>query len=173
MYTILFQSRLIESLSDTSQIEQYYGTDDATTAFIFPSSLLGYLIATTLVAPIRRRLGLRGIAIVSPLLRIFAALIIASGPAFAILLSVNALLGLGSGLTDMAWNNWASNMTRPNVAQGLLHGSFSVGCIAGPAVAVAVLSSHSWYILYMIIVSSDSALLSAYLRFLHRRRCVA
>ena len=100
-----------------SQIEQYYGTDDATTAFIFPSSLFGYLLATFLVEPLRTRLGLRGIAVLSPLLRIATALVIATGPPFSILLAINVVFGLGSGLADMAWNNVSKTMrkrmTRP------------------------------------------------------------
>jgi hypothetical protein len=53
----------------------------------------------------RTRVGLRGIAVVSPLLRIAAALTIAAGPPFPVLLAINVVFSLGSGLTDMAWNN--------------------------------------------------------------------
>jgi MFS family permease len=120
---------------------------------MFPAGLLGYLTAVTLVEPIRSRLGRRGIAVIAPILRISAALVVATRPTFAILLAVNAVYGMGSGLTDISWNNWASCLSQPNLAQGLLHGSFSVGCILGPAIAVALLKIYPWNAFYLFLVS--------------------
>ena len=120
---------------------------------MFPAGLLGYLIAITLVEPIRSHLGRRGIAVIAPVLRISAALVVATKPTFAVLLAINALYGIGTGLTDITWNNWASALSQPNLAQGLLHGSFSFGCILGPIVAVALLKVYPWNAFYFFVVS--------------------
>lgn len=119
--------------------------------------MLGYLLATATVQSISERFGLRAIAIVSPFLRLAAALVFMISPSFGILLVTYACFGYGTGLTDTAWNAWASRMSRPNVAQGLLHGSFSLGCVLGPVIAVAILKHYAWNICYSVIVSVDSA----------------
>ena len=120
---------------------------------MFPASIIGYLVATATVQPISSRLGLRGIAVLSPALRLVAALVLMIGPAFPIILVTSVFFGYGTGLTDISWNAWASRMAQPNIAQGLLHGSFSVGCVLGPIISVTVLREHMWYMLYSVIVS--------------------
>ena len=117
--------------------------------------MLGYLLAAATVPGISVRFGLRTIAVLSPVLRIAAALVLTISPPFGILLLAYAFFGYGTGLTDTAWNAWASRMSRPNVAQGLLHGSFSVGCVLGPVIAVATLKNHAWNTVYSVIVSAD------------------
>ena len=119
--------------------------------------MLGYLLATATVQNISVRFGLRAIAIVSPLLRLAAALVLTISPSFGILLVTYACFGYGTGLTDTSWNAWASRMSRPNVAQGLLHGSFSLGCVLGPVIAVALLKGYSWNKFYSVVVSVDYA----------------
>lgn len=141
--------------SDRQQLERDYATKDATTAFIFPAGLLGYLVATAVVGVIRSHHGHRGIAVLAPLTRIVAALLIASRPAFVALLICFSLFSFGSGLTDIAWNNLASRMGRPNVAQGLLHGSFSVGCILGPMFAIKLVQHRDWNLVYFFIVCQE------------------
>lgn len=107
-----------------SQIEKHYGINDATVAFIFPAGVLGYLCATASVSASSSRYGQRGVAICTPVVRLLAALLLVMSPPFGIVLLAYVLLGLGTGLTDTAWNTWASSMPRPNVYQGVLHGSF-------------------------------------------------
>jgi MFS family permease len=90
---------------------------------------------------------------VSSASRVLFALILSSAPAFPLLLVSFAGLGYGTGLTDTAWNSWASSTSKPNVIQGILHGSFSVGCVAGPALATIVLRKSAWPLLYGLLVS--------------------
>lgn len=49
---------------------------------------------------------MRGIAVITPVLRLLATLLIAIGPPFGALIAIYAVFSLGSGLTDIAWNNW-------------------------------------------------------------------
>jgi hypothetical protein len=66
------------------------------------------------------------------------------------------VFGYGTGLTDTAWNAWASGMSRPNVVQGILHGSFSVGCVIGPVLASLILRGSAWPLLYGVLVRNPN-----------------
>lgn len=120
--------------------------------------MVGYLLSTVTVQSITSHFGLRAIAVASPLLCLVSALVLTTGPAFAVLLIAYVFFGYGTGLTDVSWNAWASRMARPNVVQGLLHGSFSIGCILGPGIVVAILEKHRWNSFYLVIVSHIYAL---------------
>jgi fucose permease len=114
----------------------------------------GYLVATASTNYIQLRKGRRGIAIVSSASRIAFALLLSSAPAFPFFLAGFVVFGYGTGLTDTAWNAWASGMSRPNVVQGILHGSFSVGCVVGPMLASLILRRSAWPLLYGVLVRS-------------------
>jgi predicted MFS family arabinose efflux permease len=121
---------------------------------VFPAGVFGYLIATATTDRIQSSKGRCGIAIVSSASRLFFAFVLSRTPAFPLLLISFAGFGYGTGLTDTAWNTWASSTSRPNVIQGVLHGSFSIGCVAGPALATIVLRRSAWQMLYSLLVSS-------------------
>jgi MFS family permease len=115
------------------------------------------LIATATTNRIQSSKGRRGIAIVSSASRLLFAFTLSRAPAFPLLLVSFAGFGYGTGLTDTAWNAWASSTSQPNVIQGILHGSFSVGCVAGPALATIVLRKSAWPVLYGLLVSRRHA----------------
>jgi fucose permease len=121
---------------------------------VFPAGVAGYLVATASTNYIQLRKGRRGIAIVSSASRIAFALLLSSAPAFPFFLAGFVVFGYGTGLTDTAWNAWASGMSRPNVVQGILHGSFSVGCVVGPMLASLILRRSAWPLLYGVLVRS-------------------
>ena len=124
---------------------------------MFPAGVSGYLIATATTNRIQLRNGRRGTSIVSSASRVLFAIILSSAPAFPFFLISFAGFGYGTGLTDTAWNTWASSTSQPNVIQGILHGSFSVGCVAGPALATVVLRKSAWPLFYRILVSDRYA----------------
>lgn len=103
-------------------------------------------------------MGRRGIAAISSASRLLACLVLSSCPPFPVFLAGFVGFGYGTGLTDTAWNAWASGMRRPNVVQGVLHGSFSAGCVAGPAIVTLVLRKSAWPLLYGILVSHHELL---------------
>lgn len=128
---------------------------------MFPAGVFGYLIATATTNRIQSRKGRRGISITSSAFRLLFALLLSSFPAFPFFLISFAGLGYGTGLTDTAWNAWASSTSQPNVIQGVLHGSFSVGCVAGPALATIVLRKSAWPLLYGLLVGLSLILFSS------------
>jgi fucose permease len=135
------------------QFERHYSINDAQAALVFPAGVFGYLIATATTERIQSRKGRRGIAVVSSASRVLFALLLSSAPTFPLFLFGFVGFGYGTGLTDTAWNSWASSTSQPNVIQGILHGSFSVGCVAGPALATIVLRKSAWPMLYGVLVS--------------------
>jgi MFS family permease len=135
------------------QFERHYSINDAQAALVFPAGVFGYLIATATTERIQSRKGRRGIAVVSSASRVLFALLLSSAPTFPLFLFGFVGFGYGTGLTDTAWNSWASSTSHPNVIQGILHGSFSVGCVAGPALATIVLRKSAWPMLYGVLVS--------------------
>lgn len=114
---------------------------------------MGYLLATSTAHRIQLRTGRRGIAAVSSASRLLFSVVLSRHPAFPFFLASFVGFGYGTGLTDTAWNSWAAGMSRPNVIQGILHGSFSAGCVAGPAIVTIVLRTSSWPLLYAMLVS--------------------
>jgi fucose permease len=143
------------------QFERHYSIDDAHAALVFPAGVAGYLVATASANYIQLRKGRRGIALVASASRIAFALLLSSAPAFPFFLAGFVIFGYGTGLTDTTWNAWASGMSRPNVVQGILHGSFSVGCVTGPVLASLVLRRSSWPLLYSVLVRYPDSNLKA------------
>lgn len=135
------------------KIEERYNVTDAEVAFIFPAGVLGYLFATSTVKTIDSRGGRRAIAVSSTVIRLVGAASLGLSPPFFVVLASFAFFGYGTGATDTAWNTWAGGMRRANVVQGILHGSFAVGCVLGPLVAVAITESSSWATFYRFLVS--------------------
>ena len=115
---------------------------------------MGYLCAAVVIHTIHSRLGWRGIAILSPVLRLTSVVILSTGPAYPMALTGYFGLGLGTGLSDSGFCAWAGNAPRTNVVQGLMHGSFSVGAVLGPLVATEVSKNgFEWYMFYRMMVS--------------------
>ena len=135
-------------------IERYYHQSDGPTAVIFVAQMAGYLCATALIQPIHLRFGRRGIALLSPLLRLVAASLLSTGAPFHLVLPVYSILGFGTALGDAGWCAWASGLPYANICQGMMHGSFSAGCIVGPMAVLAVLNKgFDWYGFYVFAVS--------------------
>lgn len=122
---------------------------------MFPAGVLGYVLATFTTPLIQTRKGRRGIAVISSACRLLFTVILSSQPIFPVFLISLTGLGYGTGLTGTAWSAWASSLPRPNVAQGILNGSFALGCVAGPAIVkFALWAGGSWCPFYGIFVST-------------------
>lgn len=136
------------------EIERFYHLGDGATASLFVVQTAGYVCATTLLQQIHLRFGRRGIALISPFLRLSAAAMLSTGPSFPVALLIYCLLGFGTGLADACWCTWASALPYNNVCQGMMHGAFSAGCVAGPVTALAIVKKgFGWYGFYAITVS--------------------
>jgi fucose permease len=140
-------------------IEEFYRLGDGATASIFVAHTLGYLCATTLIQSIHFRFGRRGIALLSPFIRLCASLLLATGPPFKFTLVIYGLFGFGVALVDIGWCTWATSLPYSNICQGMMHGSFSTGSIIGPLVATLVSKrGYDWNAFYVLAVSRSPLL---------------
>lgn len=133
-------------------IENYYNLNDTQASMIFPTAVVGYIFGTISLTRNLSRFGWRGMAITAPLLHLVAVATLSTGPPFVILLLAHFIAGLGTGHSDAGFCAWASKLSFPNVVQGLMHGSFSVGCILGPVICIAVQKNElRWYVYYWVL----------------------
>lgn len=129
---------------------------DATAALLFPTGVLGYISATFVVPSILRHCGWRGVALLAAAVNLVSAILLITGPPFTIVLLSYYVGGIGVGIGDAGFCAWASKMLRANVVQGLMHGSFSVGCILGPVLTMLVYNQgFEWYGFYCLLVGKS------------------
>lgn len=135
------------------RLEEYYGISDRASAFIFPMGVIGYISGTLVLPVVLARFGWRGMATITPALHLLATTILSTGSPFPLVLMAHFIGGLGTGHSDAGFCAWASKLPYANVVQGLMHGSFSIGCVLGPALCVAVQSyGLPWYAFYWVWV---------------------
>ncbi|KAK5081602.1 hypothetical protein LTR05_007733 [Lithohypha guttulata] len=134
-------------------VESYYSLSDTQAAFIFPLGVIGYVCGTISLTNTLSRYGWRGMASAAPFLHVVAMSTLSTGPPFFVVLFAHFAAGLGTGHSDAGVCAWASRLPYANVVQGLIHGSFALGCITGPVLCVAVLQVNlQWYVFYRIMI---------------------
>jgi fucose permease len=139
-------------------LEHDYELSDSQASLIFLAVPVPYLLAAQMNSWVHSKLGRRGIAILGPLAHAAASVGASQRPPFIIFLLCFAAVAFGNGLVDASWASWAAAQESPNFTSGLLHGAFSVGAAAGPAIAGLVISNekgawHVWYYYLVCIVS--------------------
>lgn len=81
--------------------------------------------------------------------------LLSTQPSYAITLMAYFLAGMGSGFSDSSFCTWAANVTNPDKISGLIHGSYSLGCVGGPLVVAALVGAgYQWQTFYSIMVRS-------------------
>ena len=137
------------------RISEHYNLNDLQVSYIFLVNPIGYILASQSNSAMHCWFGQRGIAIVSPILHIISAVMIAVHPPFPVLLLGFAVMNFGSGFLDGSWCAWAGSMNRANLVSGLLHGSFSAGAAAGPFFAGLWMGEGTnWWEWYYFLVSA-------------------
>lgn len=123
-------------------------------SLIFIAPLVGYLTAASLNSAVHGKLGQRGVAVIAPTCHVIHALVFSVHPPFPAILGAFTVTGFGIGLVDAAWCAWASDTPRPNITQGFLHGSFSLGATVGPFIATSMLTKAKlpWFAYYYVLV---------------------
>lgn len=103
-----------------SQIEVYYDLSDSQASMIFPTAVVGYILAALAVPLTISQTGWRGMAMLSPLFHVVSSILLATGPSLALALISLFIGGIAAGLSDPGFNSWASKLPFPNVVQGLM-----------------------------------------------------
>ncbi|CAD6586200.1 MAG: hypothetical protein ASARMPREDX12_002296 [Alectoria sarmentosa] len=135
-------------------IEADYGLSYTVTSFVFLSPFAGYTFAALFSDHLHRLGGRRGIAILAPLCRIIAYVVIATHPPYPAVVTILALAGVGNGLLDAAWNAWIGTLDHTNQLLGLLHGCYGLGATISPLIATAMITKGHlgwWKFEYIMI----------------------
>ncbi|KAH6662624.1 MFS transporter-like protein, partial [Plectosphaerella plurivora] len=138
-------------------LEHDYNLSDSQASLIFLAVPVPYLLAAQSNGLIHSKLGRRGIAILGPLAHLAGSVGASQRPPFWGFLVCFAALAFGCGLVDASWASWAAAQESPNFTSGLLHGAFSVGAAAGPAIASLVMSTEtgSWFVWYYYLAGAS------------------
>lgn len=87
------------------------------------------------------------------MIRVLGGFTLLFGPPFPVALAGYFLYGVGTGLTDAGFCAWGSSVPYTNIVQGIMHGSWSSGCVLGPQVVAFILRKEvPWFSFYKILV---------------------
>ena len=99
------------------------------------------------------RFGRRGIALIAPICKLLAYVVISAHPPYPAVVVILAFAGFGNGLLDGAWNAWVGTMDHANQILGLLHGCYGAGATISPAIATAMITKYGldwWQFFYLM-----------------------
>lgn len=123
-------------------------------ARIFVVNVVGYLLGAASLETIHLFAGRRGVALTTASLHILGIAVLATKPLYLIALVAFFFFGIGTGCADAGFCAWAANIHNTNAVQGLIHGSFSVGCVIGPLIVASLESAGlDWNVFYMVMVT--------------------
>jgi len=125
---------------------------------LFVMTTTGSVIASSCSGLVLARLGVGRLLALSCLVTGLATLGYALSPAWAVMVSLGLLAGLGAGAIDAAINTHAAIHYSARVVN-VLHAFYAVGAAAGPALMTTTLASgHRWQSGYLIITAVEIAL---------------
>ena len=135
-------------------IQEDYHTNYTVTSLVFLSPFVGYIIAALTADRLHMLVGRRGMALISPLSRLLAYIVISTHPPFPVVIAIFACAGLGNGFLDGAWNAWVGEMAQATQIMGLLHGCYGVGAVIAPSIATAMITKYGceWYQFFFVMI---------------------
>ena len=116
---------------------------------------MGYILAALVSDRLHMFAGRRGMALISPLCRALAYIVICTHPpSYGAIVFMYVFVGIGNGLLDGAWNAWVGEMAQATQIMGLLHGCYGAGAVISPTIATAMVSKYGlgWWQFYYLMV---------------------
>jgi fucose permease len=125
--------------------------------------MAGYLVGTSVVHEVHGRFGRRGASALTALPHLVALTLLSTRPTYyPVLLAAYFSFGMGTGCSDASFCTWAAGLAghAGNKISGLIHGSYSAGCVMGPVVVALLerwelLHQQQWFIFYRIMVRTS------------------
>jgi fucose permease len=144
------------------EIRDTFGVPTAAVGFVLTVGTAGYLISSVAGGFTIGRLGVGRLLTISTVLASAALTGYASSPAFAVLVCLAFVLGLGSGAVDSGLNAYAAAAFGPR-HMNWLHAFFGLGVAIGPLIMTAVLQAGmSWRWGYGIVAGAQVLLAVAF-----------
>ena len=145
------QSRHAETVA--RQIQEDYHLSYTVASLVFLSPFVGYTLAALVSDRLHMRYGRRGIAMIAPIGKLLAYIVISVHPPYPAVVVVLVFAGFGNGLLDGAWNAWVGTMDHANQILGLLHGCYGAGATISPSIATAMVTKYGlkwWQFFYLM-----------------------
>lgn len=130
----------------------YYNLSYTVVSLIFLVPFVGYSLAALFNDRLHTLFGQRGIAIIGPLSRAAAYIVMTQHPPYPVLVVFLVSAGFGNGLVDAAWNAYLGDFASATQILGVLHSFYGLGATLAPLIATALISkAHTpWWIYYYI-----------------------
>ncbi len=140
------------------KIEMDYELSYIVTSLVFLSPFAGYTVAALFSDRLHLFFGRRGIAIFAPSCKCIGYVVIATHPPYPGVVAILAVVGLGNGLTDAAWNAWIGQLAHTNQLLGLLHGLYGLGATIAPLIATSMITkAHLGWWTFFYLMSALAA----------------
>ena len=146
------------------RLQQIYGMDNGQTGFVLTSLAVGALIAMPLAGFLIVRYGSRRLSVASTIAFIIAVPLLGYMPGYAGLLLLAPLVGMSTGVMDVAMNAQAVEVEKlwGSPITSSFHAFFSAGMFAGAGTAAAFIALGYDPGPHLLIVSVLTCFLSAY-----------
>ncbi|KAI4196303.1 MAG: hypothetical protein LQ350_006620 [Teloschistes chrysophthalmus] len=134
-------------------IEKDYHLSYTVTSLIFLSPFAGYTLAAIFSDRLHLLFGRRGIAILAPVSKLIAYIVIATHPPYPAVVTILALAGLANGIIDAAWNAWIGSLAQANQLLGLMHGLYGLGATISPLIATTMITKGhlGWWTFFYLM----------------------
>lgn len=136
-------------------LEKYYNLSYIVVSLVFLSPFIGYVAAALMNNWLHIKIGPRWIGLMCGACHMVGFLVLSQHPPYPVLVFSFAIVGLGIGIGDAAWNAWIGNLARSNELLGFLHGCYGVGGTISPLIATTMINKGGleWYHYYYVLVS--------------------
>ena len=151
MHRIWFLQKQVDE--KVLQIEKDYDLTYTVAALVFLCPFAGYTVAAFVSDQLHVRYGRRGMAIIGPVLKVAAYIVISCHPPYPAVASILTLVGVANGILDAAWNAWISQFPSTNQLLGLLHGCYGLGATISPLIATSMITKYGlgwWEFFYLM-----------------------
>jgi hypothetical protein len=119
-------------------------------------NVIGYILGAVSLERIHLFAGRYGVALITAVLHVLGIAVLATKPLFSVALIFFFVFSIGTGCADAGFCAWAANGPNVNAVQGLIHGSFSVGCVIGPMIVATLEKAElGWNVFYIIMVNTS------------------
>jgi MFS transporter, FHS family, L-fucose permease len=121
---------------------------------VIAASAAGYVLMSFLSGKVMKRFGAKATMVAGLSACVVGLAFFAATPSFPVNFLLNLLIGAGQGLIEPAVNWSALRMDEDGAGRpvNLLHGSFSIGAVAGPLILSRLIAAGlSWTILFRVI----------------------
>jgi fucose permease len=121
---------------------------------VIAASAVAYFLSSVASGKVMNRIGAKATLVIGLSACVIGLAFFAASPSFLLNLLLNLLIGSGQGLIEPAVNWSALKMDEDGAGRpmNLLHGSFSIGAVAGPLVLGLLMATGlSWTLLFRLI----------------------